>query len=42
LPALPMDLPFNDALPSQVCLPSPRADIVPSTPPVPPPRLSLV
>ncbi len=42
LPIFPLDLPLNDAPPTQVCLPSANADIVPSTPPDPPPRLSLV
>lgn len=42
LPVLPVDLPFYDAPVSPVCLPSARADVVPSTPPDPPPRLSLV
>ncbi len=41
LPVLPFDLPFNDAPPSQVCLLSAHAEVVPSTPPDPPPRLSL-
>lgn len=42
LPVPPLTLPLEDAPPARVCLPSERADVIPSTPPDPPPRLSLV
>jgi len=42
LPVPPLTLSQEPTPPSRVCLPSLRADIVPSTPPDPPPRLSLV
>jgi hypothetical protein len=42
LPVSSLTLSLDFAPPSRVCLPSLRADAVPSTPPDPPPRLSLV
>jgi hypothetical protein len=42
LPVPLLTLSLDLALPSQVCLPSVRLDILPSTPPDPPPRLPLV
>lgn len=42
LPVLPVALSLDDASPSHLCLSAIRADLVPITPPDPPPRVSLV
>jgi len=42
LPVPPLSLSFDYAPPSRVCLLTVHADMIPSTPPDPPPRLSLV